>query len=78
MWGRQPVGPFQPEHGWHAYAGVRPQSRPTYSIWSMPPAYRTFQAVYKALSSGGDPKLSTFFGVMKALGVKLSVAPMAG
>ena len=33
----------------------------------------TREALYKALSADGDPKLSTFFGVMKALGVKLSV-----
>ena len=36
----------------------------------------TREALYKALSADGDPKLSTFFGVMKALGVKLSVQPM--
>ena len=34
----------------------------------------TREALYKALSLNGDPKLSTFFGVMKALGMKLSVA----
>jgi probable addiction module antidote protein len=33
----------------------------------------TREALYKALSSGGDPRLSTLLGVMKALGVKLSV-----
>ena len=33
----------------------------------------TREALYKALSLNGDPKLSTFFGVMKALGVKLAV-----
>ena len=34
----------------------------------------TREALYKALSLNGDPKLSTFFGVMKALGMKLGVA----
>jgi len=32
------------------------------------------EALYKALSETGDPKLSTFPGVMKALGLKLSAA----
>ena len=32
----------------------------------------TREALYKALSPHGDPKLSTFLGVMKALGIKLS------
>jgi probable addiction module antidote protein len=32
----------------------------------------TREALYKALSAEGDPKLSTFLGVMRALGVKLS------
>ncbi|MBA3446731.1 MAG: putative addiction module antidote protein [Pseudaminobacter sp.] len=32
----------------------------------------TREALYKALSADGDPKLSTFLGVMKALGVKLT------
>jgi probable addiction module antidote protein len=31
----------------------------------------TREALYKALSSTGDPRLSTFLGVMKALGLKL-------
>ena len=31
----------------------------------------TREALYKALSSTGDPRLSTFLGVMKALGIKL-------
>jgi len=30
------------------------------------------QALYKALSPTGDPRLSTFLGVMKALGIKLT------
>lgn len=32
----------------------------------------TREALYKALSSSGDPRLSTFLGVMKALGIKLT------
>lgn len=31
----------------------------------------TRQALYKALGEGGDPKLSTLMGVMKAMGLKL-------
>lgn len=31
----------------------------------------TREALYKALSADGDPRLSTFLGVMKALGLKL-------
>jgi len=31
----------------------------------------TREALYKALSQSGDPRLSTFLGVMKALGIKL-------
>ena len=34
----------------------------------------TREALYKALAAGGDPRLSTLLGVMKALGVKLAVA----
>jgi len=30
------------------------------------------EALYKALSATGDPRLSTFLGVMKALGIKLT------
>lgn len=33
----------------------------------------TREALYKALSEKGDPKLSTLLGVMKALGLRLSV-----
>jgi probable addiction module antidote protein len=33
----------------------------------------TREALYKALSDAGDPRLSTLLGVMKALGIKLSV-----
>ena len=33
----------------------------------------TREALYKALSPDGDPRLSTFVGVTKALGLKLSV-----
>ncbi len=32
----------------------------------------TREALYKALSPTGDPRLSTFLGVMKALGTKLT------
>ena len=32
----------------------------------------TREALYKALSPSGDPRLSTFLGVMKALGIKLT------
>ena len=35
----------------------------------------TREALYKALSPGGDPKLSTLLGVMKALGIKLNATP---
>ena len=34
----------------------------------------TREALYKALSSDGDPKLSTLLGVVKGLGLKLRVA----
>ena len=33
----------------------------------------TREALYKSLSEKGDPKLSTLLGVMKALGLRLSV-----
>ncbi|OYR24006.1 putative phage DNA-binding protein [Brucella pseudogrignonensis] len=33
----------------------------------------TCEALYKALSEKGDPKLSTLLGVMKALGIHLTV-----
>ncbi|MDR3742099.1 MAG: putative addiction module antidote protein [Terracidiphilus sp.] len=32
----------------------------------------TREALYKALSSNGDPRLSTFLGVIRALGIKLT------
>lgn len=35
----------------------------------------TREALYKALSETGDPKLSTLLGVLKALGVQLSARP---
>lgn len=35
----------------------------------------TREALYKALSPAGDPKLSTLLGVMQALGVRLSATP---
>lgn len=34
----------------------------------------TREALYKALSEKGDPRLSTLLGVVKALGLKVSVA----
>lgn len=37
----------------------------------------TREALYKALSENGDPKLSTLLGVMKALGVQLTAKPVA-
>lgn len=37
----------------------------------------TREALYKALSETGDPKLSTLLGVMKALGVQLTAKPAA-
>jgi len=33
----------------------------------------TREALYKALSERGDPRLSTLLGVLKALGIRLSV-----
>jgi probable addiction module antidote protein len=38
----------------------------------------TREALYKALSAEGDPRLSTLVGVTKALGLKLSAQPSAG
>lgn len=35
----------------------------------------TREALYKALSEKGDPRLSTLLGVVKALGIRLSAAP---
>jgi probable addiction module antidote protein len=35
----------------------------------------TREGLYKALSAEGDPKLSTFLGVIKSLGLRLSVKP---
>ena len=31
------------------------------------------EGLYKALSENGDPRLSTFMGVLKALGLQLAV-----
>jgi probable addiction module antidote protein len=36
----------------------------------------TREALYKSLSEKGDPKLSTLLGVMKALGLRVTVAPL--
>jgi probable addiction module antidote protein len=35
----------------------------------------TREALYKALSADGDPRLSTFVGVVRALGLKLTISP---
>lgn len=35
----------------------------------------TRAGLYKAISADGDPRLSTLLGVLKALGVRLTVAP---
>lgn len=35
----------------------------------------TREALYRALSKTGDPRLSTLLGVMKALGLEISVKP---
>ena len=35
----------------------------------------TREGLYKALSTEGDPKLSTFLGVIRSLGLQLSVKP---
>ncbi|HWA17911.1 MAG TPA: addiction module antidote protein [Devosia sp.] len=35
----------------------------------------TREALYKALSEKGDPRLSTLLGVVKALGLRLSAKP---
>lgn len=35
----------------------------------------TREGLYKALSADGDPKLSTFLGVIRSLGLQLSVRP---
>ena len=37
----------------------------------------TREALYKALSSDGDPRLSTLIGVVKALGLTLKTQPSA-
>ncbi|WP_307275629.1 addiction module antidote protein [Labrys wisconsinensis] len=37
----------------------------------------TREALYKSLGPDGDPRLSTLLGVLKALGVKLTVSPAA-
>ena len=38
----------------------------------------TREALYKALSENGDPKLTTLLGVLKALRIKLSAEPADG
>jgi DNA-binding phage protein len=42
------------------HAAARPRSRVTREV------------LYKALTAEGDPKLSTFIGVLKALGMRLT------
>jgi len=37
----------------------------------------TREALYKALTENGDPKLSTLLGVLRALGLSLSAKPSA-
>jgi probable addiction module antidote protein len=39
------------------------------------PARPAREALYKALSEEGDPRLTTLLGVLKALGIRLSAAP---
>ena len=34
----------------------------------------TREGLYKALSDNGDPRLSTFLGILKALGLRLSIS----
>jgi len=34
----------------------------------------TRKGLYKALSENGDPKLSTLLGIMKAVGIKISIS----
>lgn len=36
----------------------------------------TREALYKALSDRGDPRLSTLLGVAKALGLKITAVPV--
>jgi probable addiction module antidote protein len=36
----------------------------------------TREALYKSLRTDGDPRLTTLFGVMKALGLKITVEPI--
>lgn len=38
----------------------------------------TREALYKALSENGHPRLSTLFGVIKALGLKVKLVPAGG
>ncbi len=36
----------------------------------------TREALYRSLNAEGDPKLSTFLGVLSALGIKLTAEPV--
>ena len=38
----------------------------------------TREALYKALSPTGDPKLSTLLGVLRALGLRMRLEPIEG
>jgi len=38
----------------------------------------TREALYRALSATGDPRLSTLMGVLAALGLRLHIAPASG
>jgi probable addiction module antidote protein len=38
----------------------------------------TREALYKALSLNGDPKLSTLMGVLRALGLRMRLEPIEG
>ena len=38
----------------------------------------TREALYKALSPTGDPKLSTLLGVLRALGLRMRLEPVEG
>jgi probable addiction module antidote protein len=38
----------------------------------------TREGLYRSLSESGDPRLTTLLGVLKALGVQLSIKPAGG
>lgn len=39
---------------------------------------RSRESLYRALSDKGNPQLDTLIGVLKAIGLRLSVQPIAG